>query len=93
MTREAEEIKKKKIEERKQHSETLKSIKKNHAENLALLKIYRSVLKTYLFPIKDTTLKGIVKSVDGEHPFAIDCASLDQRELHQQVWGNIAKQT
>ena len=91
--REAEMLKKKRTEERVAQLESLKMSKKAQGESEGLLKVCRSILKTYLLPVREAVLKGIVKNGEREHEFSIDCNNIDQKELHDQVWRNITKYT
>lgn len=88
-----DDLKTKKNEEKLQQITKLKEIDQEIAENNALIKVYRSLLKVYLHPFKDMKLKGIIKGTSKDCEFEIDVKAIKPNDLHDTLWGLIAKNT
>ena len=86
-----EKLRQKKDEEKENKVQAIEQSKREVQEIEGLLMILRSIVKTHLYPMKDTTLKGIIKDIEGEQEFAIDCSNITSRELHERIWKLISE--
>ena len=84
-------LREQKNEEKAAQVKTIKESKKAQEEIQRLLMITRSIVKIHLYPIKDGKLKGVIKDVGMEQEFSIDCGNITSRDLHEKIWGLIAK--
>jgi len=84
-------IREDKREEKIKEMEALKESKKMQQEIEGLMMIIRSITKTHLYPMEDTTLQGLIKGIGGEQEFAIECSNITPRELHENIWRLISK--